>query len=262
LIDARPFIMWENARGLVDSQLAESALRGTGSVTCRIPYMAPIEVPTTKTIWLLSSNKAAATDDLAERSLISRMRKQPDSYQFKVFGDGRDLLQEVAHKCPYYLSCVLAIIREWMTKGRPRTTERRHAFTEVCQSLDWIVQNILKCAPLLDDHENEQHRVSNPLINWVRDVAITVEKNEKLDEWLRASEISTMCVDHDIQIPQCHADSDDKTRNQTVGRILKNIFKNAQVVAVSGFTVERQVFDEYDLHLQKNKEVTRHRFNK
>ena len=37
LIEAHPFIMWDNARGLVSSQLAESAIRGTGTVTCRIP---------------------------------------------------------------------------------------------------------------------------------------------------------------------------------------------------------------------------------
>jgi hypothetical protein len=262
LIDARPFIMWENARGLVDSQLAESAIRGTGSVTCRIAYMAPIEVPTTKTIWLLSSNKAAVTPDLAARSLITRMRKQPDSHEYKVFGDGRDLLHEIAHKCPYYLSCVLAIIREWVAKGRPRTDDRRHDFVDVCQSLDWIIQEILDCAPLLDDHGEEQERVSNPLINWLRDVAIAAEKSEKLDDWLRSSEISTVCADHDIPIPQCHDGADDKTRNQTIGRVLKNIFKDAQVIGVSGFTIERQVFDEYDVHLQKNREVTRHRFNK
>jgi hypothetical protein len=224
--------------------------------------MAPIEVPTAKIIWLLSSNKADVSPDLAARALITRMRKQPNLYQFKVFGDGRDLLQEVRHKCPYYLSCALAIIREWVSRGRPRTSERRHDFTEVCQSLDWIVQNILKCAPLLDDHQNEQQRISNPLINFLRDVAIIIEKNDNIENWLRASEISQCCIDNDISIPQCRDDADDKSRNQTVGRILKNIFKDAQVINISGFTIERQVFSEYDPHMQKNREVTRYLFNK
>jgi hypothetical protein len=61
--------MWENVRERIASQLAESAIRGTGSVTCRVAYLAPVEVPTDKVMWLLSSNKASMTSDLAARAL-------------------------------------------------------------------------------------------------------------------------------------------------------------------------------------------------
>lgn len=262
LIEAHPFIMWENARGLVGSQLAESAIRGTGTVTCRIAYMAPIEVETDKFMWLLSSNKASVTPDLAARSLITRMRKQPDSYQYQVFGDGHDLLQEVGIRCSYYLSCILAIISEWVKKGRPHTNDRRHDFTEACQALDWIIQNTFNLAPLLDDHQVEQDRISNPLLNWLRDIALIIEKNKKLEEWLRASEIANFCADHGLAIPQCHEDADEKTRNQVVGRIFKNLFKTAQILSVSGFTVKRDTFEEYDPYRQENLDVTRHFFEK
>jgi len=39
--------------------------------------MASIEVGTDKTMWLLSSNKASVTPDLAAWSLITRLRKPP-----------------------------------------------------------------------------------------------------------------------------------------------------------------------------------------
>jgi hypothetical protein len=168
----------------------------------------------------------------------------------------------VGHNCAYYLSCILSIVRAWFERGCPRTSERRHDFTEACQALDWIVQHIFQLAPLLDDHQNEQERISNPLLNWLRDLALLVEKSEKLEEWLRASEIANICADHNLMVPQCHVDADDKARNQAVGRVLKNLFKGAPSLSVSGFAVERKTFDEYDPVHQENLEVTRHCFEK
>jgi hypothetical protein len=251
LIEAHPFIMWENARGLVGSQLAESAIRGTGSVTCRIAYMAPIEVATDKFMWLLSSNKASVTPDLAARALITRMRKQPDSYKFTSFADGRDLLQEVHYNCAYYLSCVRSIVQQWVSRGKPRTADRRHDFTQACQSLDWIVQHILGLAPLLDDHQNEQARVANPLLNWLRDLALLVKQDGKLEKPLRTSEISEICANHDLNIPHCRSDASDDDRNLALGKLFKNLFKTSQTLSVSGFTVDREVSESYNFERQE-----------
>ena len=161
----------------LDIASSECDHHGTGSVICRIAYTPPIAVETHKFMWLLSSNKASVTPDLAARALITRMRKQPDSHKFHEFEGGRDLLKEVQHNCPYYLSCILSIIRAWFSQGCPRSNDRRHDFSEACQALDWIIQNIFKLPPLLDDHQAEQARVANPLLNWLRDVALLVEKN-------------------------------------------------------------------------------------
>ncbi|MEY2608199.1 MAG: hypothetical protein QOH31_6053 [Verrucomicrobiota bacterium] len=56
--------------------------------------------------------------------------------------------------------------------------------------LNWIIQNFFEVPPLLDDHQTEQTRVANPLPNWLRNVALLVEKKLKLQEWLRSSEIA------------------------------------------------------------------------
>jgi hypothetical protein len=42
--------------------------------------------------------------------------------------------------------------------------------------LDWIIQNFFEVPPLLNDHQTEQTRVANPLLNWLRNVALLVEK--------------------------------------------------------------------------------------
>jgi hypothetical protein len=43
--------------------------------------------------------------------------------------------------------------------------------------LNWIIQNFFEVSPLLDDHQTEQTRVANPLLNWLRNVALLVKKN-------------------------------------------------------------------------------------
>jgi hypothetical protein len=211
--------------------------------------------------WLLSSNKASVTPDLAARSLITRLRKQPDSYKFMSF-DGRDLLQEVRHNCAYFLSCIRSIVQAWVSRGKPRTTDRRHDFTEACQSLDWIGQHILGLVPLLDDHQNEQARVSNPLLNWLRDLALLIKEVGKLEKPLRASEISEICSNHELSVPQCNSDADEAKRNQTIGRLLKNVFKGAQTLSVSGFTVYREVSQSYSSERQEFQQTTHYTFKK
>jgi hypothetical protein len=39
-----------------------------------------------------------------------------------------------------------------------------------------LFKTFLNSPPLLDDHQTEQTRVTNPLLNWLRDVALLVEK--------------------------------------------------------------------------------------
>jgi hypothetical protein len=262
LIEGHPFIMWENVRGLLNSQMAESAIRGTGTVPCRIPYMAPVEIPTDRVFWLLSSNRVDVTPDLSARALITRLRKQTRGYRFRRFGNDRDLLAEVEYNGAFYLSCILAVVQTWFKAGRPTTDDCRHDFRGACQVLDWIVQNVFALAPLLDDHEGEQERISNPLLNWLRDIALAVEKEKRTGEWLRAAQIADICSDHDVLIPHCRADCEDKYRNQYIGKHMKHLFEEMEILDVNGFRIERQNSDEYDVTRQKNIQIIHYRFSK
>jgi len=83
LISGKPFLMFENVRGSVASQLLESAICGTGTVNCR-RYSRGMQIVTSHVCWLFSSNRAETTPDLANRSVITRLRKQPASYEFRT----------------------------------------------------------------------------------------------------------------------------------------------------------------------------------
>ena len=76
MLGGRPFISIDNMRGRVDSQILESALRGHGHVDVRAVRKAPVQISTHSFLWQLSSNGADMTRDLANRSIIVRVRKR------------------------------------------------------------------------------------------------------------------------------------------------------------------------------------------
>ena len=71
----------------------------------RSAYSRGIQAETAHVCFMLSSNQAEATPDLANRAIITRLRKQPASHQFKIYEEG-DLLAHVQTRPDYYLSCV------------------------------------------------------------------------------------------------------------------------------------------------------------
>ena len=75
LIKGRPFIMLDNFRGKLDSPILEQAIRGAGRVACRALRISA-DVDTWPFNWQLSTNGAEFTRDIANRSIITRIRKQ------------------------------------------------------------------------------------------------------------------------------------------------------------------------------------------
>jgi Domain of unknown function (DUF3854) len=245
LIAGRVFIMFENIRGALVLSMLESAIRGVGTVPCRVSYSRGIQVRPDRVCWLLSSNKAQTTPDLANRSVVTRFRKQPPNHKFAAYAEG-DLLAHVESEGDYYLSCVLAVLSAWRKAGKPGTKETRHDFREWCQTLDWIIQNVLKLPPLLDGHQNEQKRISNPILNWLRDVASCVQDANRLGEGLLSSELAQICADEGLEIPQCRPNADEDERSMTIGKILKRLFKDETALIVGGWNVGRKSWEEYD----------------
>jgi hypothetical protein len=261
LISGRPFLMFENIRGHIASQLLESAIRGEGSVNARRAYSRGIQIETDRVYWMMSSNKAETTSDLANRSIITRIRKQPPNFVFKSYPEG-DLLDHVRKNCDHYFSCVLSIIKAWHKSSKPRTSESRHDFREWAQSVDWIVQNIFGLSPLLDGHQSEQTRISNPNLGWLRAVALGVEKDKRLSQGLKPAEIADLCENHGIDIPGIRGDADSQKIILQTGRVLKRVFATSGDLQVGGFKVIRTTEIEYSLERQQNMQQHLHRFEK
>ena len=243
LITGRPFILLDNFRGKLDSPTLESAIRGAGSVSCRIPMKASVTVDCSPFMWQLSTNGAELTRDLANRSVITRIRKHPLTHKFRVFPEG-PLESHIIGNQDFYLGCVFAVVREWRARGCPTTDEHRHDFRGWCQALDWIVQNLFKLPPLLDGHREEQMRVGNPELQWLRSI-ILASSTEAHGRDLGTGDMLTIMEDAGILFPGNQHSKDDPS--QQIGRIFGRVFRAAQAdeITVDGFFFTRESKPDY-----------------
>lgn len=245
LIKGRPFITLDNFRGKLDSTILEQAIRGARRVSCRA-LRTSAEVDTQPFNWQLSTNGAEFTRDIANRSIITRIRKQAASYRFKDYSEG-NLEAHVAAKQSFYLGAVFAVINEWARNGYPKTDDSRHDFRGWCQALDWIVQNIFKLAPLLDGHQAEQTRTANPALQWLREVTMAARADNHLNCGLTTAQLVGIADDNSIESPGNAASKEEPP--QRAGKLLGKLFRDTdgQPVTVDGLTVtrtERSVYNE------------------
>jgi Bifunctional DNA primase/polymerase, N-terminal len=238
LVSGIPFILFENFRGSMNSQLAETCLRGTGKAPARIPHRGEVQLSTTYINWQLSSNGLEATRDFVNRSLITKILKHDNSYNFACYQEG-DILAKIKADQPSFLGAVFRIIKEWFDHGCLRTNDARHDFIEFCQALDWIVQNFFSLPPLLDGHTEEVLRVSDPALSWLRLIAIAIHNDNKLGSELSASEILDIGQSHAVPFPGNVFTVNLDQLSMYTGRLLARIFKDSDSVSVDRFLVNR-----------------------
>jgi hypothetical protein len=254
LIAGRPIITLENIRGRIDSQALESSIRGMKRVTART-FRACVEVETAPFLWQLSTNGAELTRDLANRAVITRIRKQSLDYKYPTYAEG-EIIHHVRANQPKFLAAIHAIVREWHAQGCQRTDESRHDFRTWTQIMDWIVQNLLGLDPLMADHREEQLRTANPKLQWLRDVlhAIITEGHD-ITLGLTASDFAEASEENEINIPGRRATSVEPAE-QTVGKILSRLYKEVEgeTLRIDGRNLTRLISHEYDPVNRKDRE--------
>ena len=71
LCSGKLFVTMDNLRGVVNSPLLESTLRGLVAVSVRMPYRSTVLIQTDRVLIQLTSNNANLTKDLTNRSIIT-----------------------------------------------------------------------------------------------------------------------------------------------------------------------------------------------
>jgi hypothetical protein len=238
LISGRPFILFDNLRGRLDSPHLEAFLTATSRFPARIPHKCEIEIDPTKFFVMLTSNGVDATKDLANRSSIIKIHKQRGKV-WRTFPEG-DLRAHVLAKHDLYIGSVFAVIKAWVAAGKPTTGCTEHDFREWVGILDWIVQNIFKLAPIMSGHQQVQEQVSSPALVWLRAVAIAAEAKKSLSKDLSASDLADICEETDIEIPGAAQKlEDEQVRARRVGGIMKRAFGDRDQVVVDRYLVTR-----------------------
>ena len=248
LIRGANFIALDNIRGKIDSPAFESFLTEE-TYSARMPYREPVEIDPRRVLIMLTSNKADVTTDLANRSSCVRILKQADGHTFKTYPEG-DILEHVRANQARFLGAVFSIVKAWYDAGRPRTAESRHDFRPWAQTLDWITCNLLNAGPLLDGHRETQARMTNPVLGWLREVALEVIRAKQGGAWLRAGDLVDMISETGIETPGLpeHGDLADpdtrKAAQQATGRKLGLCFRAGDTLTLDGMQIERR--EEYD----------------
>ncbi len=196
LVAGNCFISLDNLKKKLENASIESFMTEL-AYFARIPYSAPVEIDPTRTIVMLTSNKAELGDDMANRSSVTRIRKRDAGYEWQKFAEG-DLLAHAVANQRKYLGAVFAVIREWHKQGKQQLQAPAHDFAQWAKILGWIVENLLHAAPLMGGHREVLDRISSPAGNWLRDLAMAVKAAGRLGHHLRANQLLNIVVEAGI----------------------------------------------------------------
>ncbi len=198
----------------------------------------------------MTTNGCTLSKDLMNRTSPVAILKR-NGHSYKEFPEG-SILDHVRHNQSKFLGAVFSIIRPWVLEGKPKTSTTAHesSFTPWAQSLDWIVQNIMGQAPLLDGYEQVHSRITSPYLQKLRDIALAVIKAGR-GEWITASDIIETVGLHGIALPGVKPgydfeamtmDEKENARRQ-LGKSFKNAFDSygsSDVLILDGIRIARK----------------------
>ena len=122
------------------------------------------------------------------------------------------------------------VVGESIRKGKPATKETRHNFKAWVQAMAWIVQNLFKLPPLMDDHSVSADVLTDKGMGWLRELILEISRRSlrspdkyPLPAVYQANDFRTICEDAGIEIPGGGETAE--TKNKAIGRILGPIFK-------------------------------------
>jgi hypothetical protein len=222
-----------------------------GEGQARVPYRAEVTVYSKGLFFFMTSNGFEATGDFANRSCIVRIRKRI-GHKYKKFldknpagtGEEHALEKHVERNRAYYLGCIYAVLKEWVSRGKPgNEDEVRHDSRDWVAKADWIVQHLFKLSPLMDGHVEAVKRISNPSLNFLRALCLAAEKDGRLGETWKATDFADLADKHLVAIPGYRAENEDDAKRR-VGTQLGLCFKEGDSVEIDGFCVTRTVEKE------------------
>lgn len=243
LIRGKPFIALDNIRGKMESQKIESYMT-EDNYQARMPYKPDTAIDPRRHIILMTSNKSELNKDMAERTVITRIRKRPDDYGFVEYAEG-DIHAHIIANQPKYLGAVYAVVRAWHQSGKPKAKVNMvNTYANWFFVMEWIVSNIFGEESMVTGHKQAQQRTTNPLLGWLRDVCLAVKGSEKLGKEIRTIELLDIIETKEVEIPFFKdgydpTDEEEKRKVlQLIGRKLGPVFADGSIT-VDGFQIEQ-----------------------
>jgi hypothetical protein len=232
LVSGKRFILFDNVRGDFESQTLESIIRGSGEIEIRLPYRPIQVVSTSGYAFQLTSNQASLTPDLINRSLIVNNLKQPKDYRWKLLR-GDDFIDHVRENQTPYLGAVYKILSEWISRGRPSTTENRHNFYKWAGAMDYIITEILGMPRLLDDYD--PRGLVDPTVSWLRLVIHNLQGEQKFD----TTDLWNFLERNELEV---YSKKNTQVESAAgIGKLLTPIFpESGTEIKIEGWTIKRE----------------------
>ena len=263
LLSGRPFVLLDNFRGKINLTSLESFLTADGKFDCRALRTNGSVDPENYFLGM-TSNGAEMTKDLANRSCFVRIRKRPDGYEFRDYGD-QEFIDYVRSNHEIFLSAIYSILRHWNESGRPKTGETSHSFRSWSRVMDWIVQNYFGLPRLLEGHEEASQRTISPHLSFLRDFLILLSDEDDFESCsFRASDLAEKCIEKDIRIPglPLSLENDSDKRNMAMGKILKSTMCEKNELKLEGFLIKRKKVSKIKAGSSSSKEHWEYRFSR
>jgi hypothetical protein len=145
------------------------------------------------------------------------------------------------------------VVKYWVENGKPSNPTCDHDFREWCGALDWIVQNLFGLRPLLENHREQQERISSPGLSFLREICNAIFDAGRLEETITAADIAAELEARHIDIPgKARGFEDYNAGAAAVGRLLGPVFKNSEEREIEEFRVHRKQTREYNEKKQAN----------
>ncbi len=255
LVAGNGFILFDNVRGKIDSPYLEACLTSEdGTIEARVPGVRSIIVDPRPVVFGLTSNAAELTTDLANRTMMTRIRKRPPGYVFKTWydssGNESDIREHIQSKQNYYQGCVNAILKDWWGGGAKRNPCTEHSFKQTIGALDYIVQNYFKLPPILDGHQVALERTTKPGMTWLRQIALKAADYWHVTGWT-AGKIAERCNADGFPIPGHSSEHGDSTAAQKIGILMASSFGTADHIMIDAVRIERSIDRDTEGHDRK-----------
>jgi len=96
---------------------------------------------------------------------------------------------------------------------------------------------------LLDGHVDEVLRISDPALSWLRQVAIAVEKENRLNVGLSASDIVDICQARGVDFPNKTLTASLDELSMHAGRLLARLFRDVslnETLSIDRYEIEHE----------------------
>lgn len=198
LLRGSPFIFIDNVRGKLSSQSLES-FATERLVSVRPVGKQEISIDPTRYIVFIASNAAKGERDLAQRVSITSICKRPTDYHFKRYPEG-DIEDHIASNQDKYLGAVHTIVKEWYRRGKPtKPVAIRNSFQRWFEVMEYILTEIMHEASVFQGVVESMERFGNPLLPWLRVLAIEIKRLGYLGKEMSTSDIISVVEDSDLE---------------------------------------------------------------